>query len=52
MGCNSTKNLTVEPFNGHVSENHAQARRPSTGKHIQHSTVGSGRPTRRAFIKC
>nr|CAI5829166.1 unnamed protein product [Callosobruchus analis] len=31
MGCNSTKNLTVEPFNGHVSDNHAQARRPLTG---------------------
>nr|CAH7724269.1 unnamed protein product [Callosobruchus chinensis] len=31
MGCNSTKNLAVEPFNGHVSDNNTQARRPFTG---------------------
>ncbi|CAH1986196.1 unnamed protein product [Acanthoscelides obtectus] len=31
MGCNSSKNLTVEPFNGHVSESHSQIRRAATG---------------------
>ncbi|VEN57683.1 unnamed protein product [Callosobruchus maculatus] len=31
MGCNSTKNLAVEPFNGHIPDNHTQARRPFTG---------------------